>query len=97
VFVRASCVFHGLAALVEAWASTYGLLVHVPIVVDPSPDGLRSTDPVFQRAVEELLARELDRRSLPVLTLHGIDRADWLDRVEHTVLDRLRPAQLPLL
>lgn len=96
-FLLAAGVDAALASLVEAWASTYGLLVHVPIVLEPSPDGLRSTDPVFQRAVEDLLARELGRRSLPVLTLHGLARADWLDRVEGAVLDRLRPAQLPLL
>jgi len=87
----------GLEALVESWTPSYDLLVHVPILDEPSPDGIRSADPAFQRAVEERLGRELARRALDPLHLDPTCRAGWLDAVEAAVLDRLRPAQLQLL
>ncbi len=82
--------------LVDSWIDTYDLLVQVPIVTDPRADGLRSTDPSFQRAVDERLTREVNERGLEILDLVGVDRADWLDRVETVVKDRLRPEQLEL-
>jgi nicotinamide riboside kinase len=87
----------GLDALVDAWTTTYDLLVHVPIVERPSADGIRSADPVFQRAVEERLVRELAERRLAPLLLDPHRRPTWLDAVEARVEARLRPAQLPLL
>ena len=87
----------GLDALVEHWMKTYDLLVHVPIVADPSPDGLRAVDPVYQQAVEERLTRELAARSLPALRLHEIPRASWLDHVERRAWAAVAPAQLELL
>jgi nicotinamide riboside kinase len=87
----------GLDAFVEHWMTTYDLLVHVPIVADPSPDGLRAVDPVYQRAVEERLARELAARTLPVVALHEVARASWLDHVERRVWGAVAPAQLELL
>jgi nicotinamide riboside kinase len=87
----------GLEALVRAWTPSYDLLVHVPILEEPSPDGIRSSDPAFQRAVEDLLGRELAARGLTPLHLDPSGRADWLDAVEAAVLDRLRPAQMRLL
>lgn len=82
--------------LVELWIRGYDLLVHVPIVEELSPDGVRAPDPGFQYAVEERLAHELAARDLPVLELSPEERAGWLDTVERTVWERLRPAQLPL-
>lgn len=90
----------GLEGLVDSWMRGYDLLVHVPIVGQLSPDGTRSIDPAFQRAVEERLARELDERGIPSLRLDpdGPDgRGGWLDAVEQETWQRLRPAQLPLL
>ena len=84
-------------ALVDSWIGTYDLLVQVPIVGDPRADGLRSTDPSFQKAVDERLTREVNARGLDVLDLVDIDRADWLDRVEAVVKNRLRPEQLELI
>jgi len=86
-----------LEELVDTWITTYDLLIHVPIYEAPRPDGLRSTDPGFQRAVQERLQSELARRNLDCLDLAGIDRDDWLDKVEKEVRDQLRPAQLDLL
>jgi GTPase SAR1 family protein len=87
----------GAEALVRFWMQGYDLLVHVPIVEQLSPDGIRSPDPGFQYAVEDRLARELAERNLTALHLDPVARATWLDTVERSVWDRLRPAQLPLL
>lgn len=86
-----------LEGLVTFWTQTYSLLVHVPIIAEPQPDGLRSTDPVFQRAVDERLMRELAERNISALDLSDIARDAWLDRVEEVVWDHLRPGQLKLL
>jgi nicotinamide riboside kinase len=86
-----------LETLVESWMTTYDLLVMVPVTGAPSPDGLRATDPEFQRAVADRVERELDRRGLPALRLGPDDRDAWLDRVEREALARLAPPQLPLL
>jgi nicotinamide riboside kinase len=83
--------------LVESWLGTYDLLVRVPVVEQPSPDGVRAADPGFQRAVDARLEQELDRRRLPVLRLDAAASDDWLDAVEREVRDRLRPSQLELL
>ena len=87
----------GPEKLVEYWLEGYDLLVHVPIVESLSPDGVRSPDPGFQQAVEDRLVQEIEARGLPVLSLDVTARAGWLDAVEQTVWERLRPAQLPLL
>lgn len=86
-----------LDQLVNWWMKTYGLLVEVPIASDPSADGVRSEDPTFQRAVEERLRQEIERRGLEVLRLKPQDRAGWLDTVEAAVCTLLSPAQLSLL
>jgi nicotinamide riboside kinase len=86
-----------LETLMESWIRTYSLLVHVPMVEQPSPDGVRSADPAFQRAVDERLLRELGDRELAALHLDPERRAGWLDAVEQEAWQRLRPAQLPLL
>jgi nicotinamide riboside kinase len=85
-----------LEGLVDAWMRTYDLLVHVPVVDEPSPDGVRSADPSFQRAVDDRLDRELARRGLAAFRLDPAARAGWLDAVEAVVRERLRPAQLEI-
>jgi nicotinamide riboside kinase len=87
----------GPEALVRFWMQGYDLLVHVPILEQLSPDGIRSPDPAFQYAVEDRLSRELAERDLAALHLDAASRYAWLDTVERAVWDRLRPAQLPLL
>ena len=86
-----------LEALVDAWTRTYSLLVEVPILESPSPDGIRAADPTFQRAVEDRLRREVLRRQLPTLRLDPGDREGWLDAVERATLKLLAPPQLSLL
>ena len=87
----------GLEALVGWWMNTYDLLVEVPISHDPSADGVRSEDPLFQRAVEERLTAEIAKRGLATLRLDPGDRCSWLDTVDARVQEALRPAQLTLL
>lgn len=87
-----------LDSLVNHWLTTYDLLVRVPIIENPSADGLRSTDPIFQRAVHERLGDEINQRELVVLDLEGIERQHWLEVVETTVHQHLHSAkQLELL
>jgi len=88
-----------LEDLVTRWSRTYDLLVHVPAVEEPQPDGVRAADPTFQRLVEERLDRELAARGLEerTLRLDRSDRAGWLAKVEEAIWSRVRPAQLQLL
>jgi nicotinamide riboside kinase len=87
----------GLDALVDWWMATYDLLIYVPICNLPSDDGFRSDNPAFQRAVDERLKMELERRRLDTLFLDSAARPHWLDTVEEIAHRRLEPAQLPLL
>ena len=85
-----------LNTLVDRWMDSYDLLFHVPIVSAPSADGVRATDPTFQRAVDERLLTELTKRGLPVLRLDPEQRDQWHRVAEQQVLDRLEPPQLRL-
>ncbi|MEM6794418.1 MAG: ATP-binding protein [Acidobacteriota bacterium] len=86
-----------LETLIAAWTSSYDLLVRVPILENPSPDGLRATDPAFQKAVHERLEREIAQRQLEVVDLTGLEREQWLDHVERAALKKLQPAQMRLI
>jgi len=88
---------NGLDSMVSAWMATYDLLVMVPIIDEPSPDGLRATDPSFQSAVDAGVRKELERRELSAMFLDESDREGWVARVEAHVLEALAPPQLPLL
>jgi nicotinamide riboside kinase len=86
-----------LESLVEHWMRTYDLLVLVPVIEAPSPDGMRATDPAFQHAVEQRVIREVKGRRLATMFLDPAARDRWLDDVESEVLGRLAPPQLQLL
>ena len=86
-----------LEPLVGAWTRGYDLLVHVPILEQLNPDGIRSPSPAFQRAVDERLDRELAVRGVAAMRLDALPRASWLDAVEEAVWARIAPAQLRLL
>ncbi len=86
-----------LERLVAAWLSSYDLLVRVPILATPQPDGIRAADPAFQRAVDERLARELARRGITALALSPAEPHLWVDRVEEAAWLLLAPPQLDLL
>lgn len=85
-----------LETLVNGWMATYDLLVHVPIGGEPSADGVRAVDPVFQRVIDERLETELAARGFSSLRLVAGERTSWIDRVEEAVLSRLGPRQLLL-
>lgn len=87
----------GLELLVDYWMKSYDLLVQVPVVDEPSADGFRTTDPEFQRRVDQRLTRELAERGLASLRLDPERRANWLNEVEELVWNRVRPRQLSLL
>jgi hypothetical protein len=76
---------------------TYDLLIHVPVLERPPADGIRATDPEFQRAVDERLKRELSAHALSAMSLESIPRERWMDEAEQAVWARLEPAQLKLL
>jgi nicotinamide riboside kinase len=84
-------------SLVASWLASYDLLVRVPILAGPAPDGVRAADPAFQRAVDERLERELARRQLPLLRLDPGASDDWLDAVEGAAREHLASPQLDLL
>jgi hypothetical protein len=86
-----------LDGLIAAWMRSYALLIEVPIVEAPQPDGVRSADPGFQAAVERRLGRELERHGLTPQRLDPADRGGWLDEAERVALHHLRPPQLSLL
>ncbi len=83
--------------LVERWLASYDLLVYVPILETPSPDGVRAADPGFQRAVDQRLTAEIAARGLAVLRLDPSERARWIDQVERAAWDRVGSRQLELL
>lgn len=78
-----------LEPLVRNWMASYDLLVHVPVIESPSPDGVRATDPSFQIAVDERLRLELASRKLDCLRLQPGDRDSWLSLVAREVLSRI--------
>lgn len=86
-----------LETLIDRWMSTYDLLVHAPVIEQPSADGVRSANPAFQLAVEERLQDEVERRSLPCLELSRSRRDEWIDEVERVVVGQMSPPQLELL
>ena len=86
-----------LEPLIAAWMRTYQVLVHVPILERPRDDGVRATDPAFQRDIDELLRSEIARRELDAVFLDDLPRERWLDRVEEVIHERWQPAQMRLL
>ena len=87
----------GLDELVAYWMKTYDLLIHVPVLERPAADGVRATDPEFQRAIDARLLRELRDHALEFLSLASIPRESWMDEAEKVVWSRLEPPQLKLL
>lgn len=86
-----------LEHLVADWLETYDLLVVVPITEAPQEDGIRTTDPEFQRLIEQRVRREIAEREIPALSLDPAARGTWLDGVEREILERLGERQLRLL
>jgi nicotinamide riboside kinase len=78
-----------LFALVEHWASTYDLLFKVPIRTEfLHTDGTRSTDLVFQKAIDSTLNQLLEETGIPWVLFTSLE-----DAVERT---RLASGRLPI-
>jgi predicted ATPase len=66
-----------LEPLVNRWMKGYDLLIKVPIVGSPSPDGVRDTDELFVRSIDRLVDDLLTERGLECLRLPAERRDDW--------------------
>jgi thymidylate kinase len=83
-----------LESLVKAWTSTYDVLFRVPIVGDPRFDGVRDTDLLFQREIDELIATTLRAWSVPFVALDPGRRSEWPATAVETLLPRLKSQEL---
>jgi thymidylate kinase len=83
-----------LEALVRAWTSTYDVLFRVPVVGDPRFDGVRDTDRLFQREIDELILATLASWSVPYVALDPGRRSEWPAAAVETLLPRLKPQEL---
>ena len=77
--------------LLERWLATYTLLVKVPLWTQPRWDGVRDTDIAFQRAIDEGIDDQLERRGVAALRLAPDDRPRWGDLVMAALEPRLSP------
>ena len=64
----------------------YELLIKVPIVGTPSPDGVRDTDELFMRSIDGLVDELLEARKLDCLRLPADRRGEWADIVTERAL-----------
>jgi hypothetical protein len=85
-----------LEAFIAHWMKTYTLLVKVPIVEPPPFDGTRDTSVEFQRDIDRLIDKLLDRFQLLRLALPAASRGEWIGRVLRQLSLPRRPPQLDL-
>ncbi len=83
-----------IESLVKSWTGTYDFLFKVPIVGDPRFDGVRDTDLIFQRDIDELIAATLAEWGVTYRVLDCARRDAWCTTVLETVLPVLRPQEL---
>ena len=79
----------------DHWIRSYDVLIHVPLWVRPTYDGVRAVDTGFQEQIELLLEGMIAARALRPIRLEPDDREDWGQRIEDLLLPRLEPT-LPL-
>ena len=79
----------------DYWLKSYDVLIHVPLWVRPTYDGVRAVDAGFQEQVELLLEGMIAARALRPLRLDPDDRDGWGQLIEDLLLPRLEPT-LPL-
>ena len=75
-----------LEPLVNRWIKGYDLLIKVPIVGTPSPDGVRDTDELFMRSIDRLVDELLAERKLEHLRLPADRRGEWAEIVTEQAL-----------
>lgn len=65
-----------LDSVVDSWTKTYSFLFKVPINNSYlTPDKVRSTDPVFQKKIDELIEKELKERGIAFHDYTGVEPA----------------------
>jgi nicotinamide riboside kinase len=85
-----------LEPVVRWWTDTYQLLIKVPIVSPPGYDGLRDTDTVFQRKIDETIESVLAEWDVPAVRLDKDRREHWATDCLDAILPLLGPVQQPL-
>jgi AAA domain len=83
-----------LETLVRSWMPTYDFLFKVPIVGDPSFDGIRDMDVAFQHEIDELISATLAAWDVPHVTLAPGGREEWTSVVLETLMPTLKPQEL---
>ena len=83
-----------LESLVREWLPTYDVLFRVPIVGDPSFDGVRDTDLAFQHDIDALLLATLEEWGVPFVSLDPNTREGWSRKAVESLLPTLRPQEL---
>jgi len=84
-----------LEGLVRDWMPTYTARFRVPILVEPSFDGVRDTSPRYQLEIDAVIDRLT--HELGVATTRLSQRPDgWLEQIVTVLGLPLEPPQLPL-
>jgi len=84
--VRACGRQRAIEPFVGHWMKTYDLLFKVPISGQASPDGVRDTDEVFMRSIDQIVDTLLAERKVPHEVLPGGERSQWSAIVAEKVL-----------
>lgn len=74
-----------LDALVGSWIGSYHALFKVPVMSDPSFDGMRAVSRTFQLEIDSTIDRLLGEFDVPVVNLDPAARSGWLGVVMATL------------
>ncbi|MBI4450925.1 ATP-binding protein [Candidatus Woesearchaeota archaeon] len=80
-------------ALGHALEHPYNALYYIPILQEPTPDGVRSVDPIFQRTIDDKLVAYLERENVhhtKLNTATSPGRAEWVDIIVKDALQWLK-------
>jgi nicotinamide riboside kinase len=75
-----------LERLVDHWMKGYDLLFKVPISGAPAADGVRDTDELFMRSIDQLVDRLLADGKIPHEVLPAGEREGWAQMARDVVL-----------
>ncbi|HSL19508.1 MAG TPA: AAA family ATPase [Methylomirabilota bacterium] len=81
--------------VLDHWLRTYDVLIHVPLWVRPTYDGVRAIDSGFQEQIELLLEGMITARALRPVRLDPDQRDRWGEQIEELLLPSFEPT-LPL-
>jgi hypothetical protein len=86
-FREADEAYRALYAYCHQWMTTYDLLVRLPVTHRLTPDGFRSTDVEFQKAIDalcdELFESEYNERSKPAYVRGALTAQEIADLILH--------------